>query len=173
MILAQIREIFSLSLHSNSTLYKKFLPFSLNYLVLYLVQNTTCSVPNCIIQVCIETLPRWSLVHCIVCAVLHCILLIIISYNVQQSRILYYGHCRYSTAALYANLCGTVLYTVQKGQCKFKLRKHDTYHMMGISTLCNVKMFDISANVDKTVWLSTASHIPYYFIFNWFWTGEG
>ncbi len=39
-------------------------------------------------------------------------------------------------------------YTVRKGQCKFKLRKHDTYHMMGISTLCNVKMCDISANVE-------------------------
>jgi hypothetical protein len=34
---------------------------------------------------------------------------------------------------------GGSLYTVRKGQCNFKLRKHDTYHLMGISTLCNVK----------------------------------
>jgi hypothetical protein len=39
-------------------------------------------------------------------------------------------------------------YTVRKGQCNFKLRKHGTYHMMGISTLSNVKMCDISANVE-------------------------
>ncbi len=50
------------------------------------------------------------------------------------------------------NECGTagtgIAYTVRKGQCNFKLRKHDTYHLMGISTLCNVKMCDISANVE-------------------------
>jgi hypothetical protein len=45
---------------------------------------------------------------------------------------------------LYINLS----YTVQKGQCNFKLRKHDTYHLMAISTLCNVKLGDISANVE-------------------------
>jgi hypothetical protein len=41
-----------------------------------------------------------------------------------------------------------VLYTVRKGRCNFKLRKHDTYHLMGISTLCNVKMCDINVNVE-------------------------
>jgi hypothetical protein len=47
-----------------------------------------------------------------------------------------------------SNMHTVYSYTVQKGQCNFKLRKHDAYHMMGILTLCNVKMCDISANVE-------------------------
>jgi hypothetical protein len=50
--------------------------------------------------------------------------------------------------SLWIYVFGHVEYTVQKGQCNFKLRKHDTYHMIEISTLCNVKMCDISANVE-------------------------
>ncbi len=63
-----------------------------------------------------SALKHWSLVHCIVCGVLHCILLIIINYNVQQSTILYYVHCAvfYSSITVYANLCGTVLYCAHR-----------------------------------------------------------